>query len=166
MTIVLMGVTGSGKTTIGELLSERLGWRFYDADDFHSPENKAKMHAGVPLTDDDRLPWLASLRKLLVDKEKAGENLILACSALRRKFRRDLSAGVPDVKFVHLKGSQDLIAERLAERKNHYMNPDLLGSQFDALEEPEEALTVDISGTPEKIAEEILDQLGPQIRSA
>jgi gluconokinase len=159
MILVAMGVCGCGKTTVGRLLAETLGYQFYDADDFHSPENKRKMNQGIPLTDEDRLPWLASLRHQLRECDHAGESAVLACSALRAQFRRDLADGIPDMAFIYLKGSKEVIAERLAVRKDHYMNPNLLDSQFAALEEPEDALIADVSGAPEEIAAGILSRL-------
>ena len=160
MVIVLMGVSGSGKTTIGEILSERLGWAFYDADDFHNEANKKKMNAGIPLTDDDRQDWLLALQRLLRENDAAGRNILLACSALKERYRRILAEGADDVRFVHLKGEKSLIAGRMAARKGHYMNPALLDSQFEALEEPEDALAVDISDDPEMIADVVMTALG------
>lgn len=159
MVIVLMGVTGSGKTTIGELLSERLGWPFFDADDFHSAANKQKMNAGIPLTDEDRMGWLHSLRDLLRDHSNQGRNLILACSALKERYREIIKEGGSEVRFVHLQGEKALIANRLEQRKGHYMNPALLDSQFEALEEPEDAVVVDISDEPKAIADTVMDAL-------
>ena len=159
MILVVMGVSGSGKTTIGVRLADRLGCAFHDADDYHPAENVEKMSRGEPLTDEDRLPWLANLRNLLLDAEREGRSLVLACSALREAFRRSLEEGVDDVRFIHLRGDRALIAGRLAERKGHYMPPSLLDSQFAALEEPEDALVVDISGEPDEIVSSILHAL-------
>src|SRR5947209_3994404 len=113
MIVIIMGVSGCGKTTVGVLLAKQLGWSFFDADDFHSDANKAKMHAGIPLTDEDRVPWLASLRSLLRENSSEGKSMVLACSALKEQFRQELSAGLPNVKLVYLKGDRDLIAKRL-----------------------------------------------------
>ncbi len=154
--IVLMGVAGCGKTTVGLLLAERLGWRFLDADDFHSPANVEKMRSGQPLTDDDRWPWLDRLNGLLREDGPA----ILACSALRQRYRDRIAAGVDDIRWVHLVGTFELIGARLAARKGHYMPATLLASQFDTLEPPDAALTVDVADMPEVLAERILKGLG------
>jgi gluconokinase len=148
--ILLMGVSGCGKTTIGQSLAARLGCAFVDADDLHPPANKAKMAAKIPLTDADRRPWLERLRREVVD---AGAPCVLACSALRRAYRCVLMDGAAEVRLIYLRGSFDLIAARLAARRGHFMPPELLRSQFDVLEEPspEEGATVEISGTPEEI---------------
>lgn len=158
MIIVLMGVTGSGKTTIGKLLAERLGCGFSDADDFHPPANVEKMREGTPLQDEDRWPWLAALRKAIDGWQEQGMSRVIACSALKHTYRHILSPD-NDVVFVFLKGSADVISLRLKARQGHYMNPDLLGSQFDALEEPAGAVTVDIARTPEAIADDVLARL-------
>jgi gluconokinase len=142
MVVILMGVTGAGKTTVGRALSESLQWRFADGDDYHSAENIAKMHAGIPLSDRDRIPWLASLREAIKSWLAAGENVVLACSALKSSYRRVLLTS-PEVKLVYLRASRDLIAARLAARQDHYMNPRLIDSQFATLEVPAEAVTVD-----------------------
>jgi gluconokinase len=160
--IVLMGVAGCGKTTVGKLVAERLGWRFLDADDFHSPANVEKMRSGQPLTDDDRWPWLDRLNALLRDDGPA----ILACSALRQRYRDRIAAGIDDVRWVHLAGSFELIGSRLAARKGHYMPASLLASQFDALEPPSGALTIDIADTPEVLAERILTALAGRANNA
>lgn len=159
MIVVLMGVSGSGKTTVGKVLAERLGWRFVDADDYHPPANVAKMHAGEPLTDEDRRPWLEVLADLIDDARDRGEDLVLACSALKHEYRDYLRDGASDVVYVYLEGSESLIQERLARRKGHFMDPHLLRSQFRALEPPEHAIRVDITPTPEEIADEIRGKL-------
>ena len=159
MVIVVMGVCGSGKTTVGVRLAERLGWEFYDADDFHSPENKRKMSQGIPLTDEDRLPWLAALQAQIRTCESEGRNIVLACSALREAFRRSLASAAKEIRYVYLYGDKTVIEARLAVRKHHYMNPDLLDSQFETLEEPEGAIRVDVAGTPDEIVSEILAAL-------
>lgn len=151
--LVVMGVAGSGKTTIGELLASRAGWEFADADAFHPPENVAKMSAGTPLDDEDRVPWLRALRSLIARRLAAGESLVLACSALKEDYRRVLATDDERVEFVYLKGSPELISRRLSERTGHYMNPGLLDSQFNALEEPEEALVLDAGLPPEELVE-------------
>jgi gluconokinase len=156
--IVVMGVTGSGKTTVGTLLAERLGWKFADADEFHSEANKAKMHAGIPLTDADRLPWLAAIHEQIAKWIAVGQNAALACSALKESYRRKLWDG-PQVRFVYLKGSYDLIAERLRSRKGHFADEHILAGQFADLQEPSDAMIVDIRPAPEKIVEEICRKL-------
>jgi len=158
MIVVLMGVSGSGKTTIGGLLAERVGAVFADADDYHPAANKAKMAAGNPLNDDDRQPWLETLNALLRGWFGAGSGGVLACSALKEKYRATLAAGMPEgaVQFVLLDGSKELIAERLAQRQHEYMNPKLLESQLATLEKPSDALTVVNDKAPEMIVDEIL----------
>jgi gluconokinase len=161
MIVVLMGVSGSGKTTIGTLLSERMHSVFADADDYHSAANKAKMAAGHPLNDEDRQPWLETLNSLLLEWFKAGKGGVLACSALKDAYRKTLVRGLPHsaVAFILLDGSKELIAERLAERKNHYMNPGLLDSQFAALEPPADALRIVNDRAPEEVINEIMKHL-------
>lgn len=159
MVVVLMGVAGSGKTTVGRLLAQELGWPFYDADDFHPPENLEKMAAGTPLSDEDRAPWLLALRALLAEVRARGQNAILACSALKQSFREALSEGY-EVRFVYLKGPPELIARRLAERQGHFFRPELLASQLGALEPPQDVLEADITPPPEAVARFIRESLG------
>ena len=159
MIIILMGVTGSGKTTIGELLAEDLGWTYVDADDFHSELNIEKMKAGIPLNDGDRQPWLESLGKLVRDCLIRSEDAVLACSALKESYREFLLLD-EQVKLIYLKGDYQVIRERLAERRGHYMNPALLDSQFETLEEPLECLRIDASSDPHVIITTIRDGLG------
>lgn len=154
MVIVLMGVTGSGKTTIGRMLSQELGWKYYDADDFHSPANVEKMSSGIPLNDDDRRPWLEALSDLIGHCLERGENAVLGCSALKESYREFLLVD-EKVKLIYLKGDRDLIQKRLNARQGHYMNPALLDSQFEALEEPEGGWNVDISLSPDEIIKAI-----------
>jgi carbohydrate kinase (thermoresistant glucokinase family) len=164
--LILIGVSGSGKTTIGKLLAERLGAAFADADDFHSPANKAKMHAGIPLDDADRKPWLAAIAAQIDRWRAAGQRGIVTCSALKRAYRATLVAGRPDVEIVYLKGDKDLIARRLAGRHGHFMPASLLDSQFATLEEPtpdEGALVVDIDKTPDAIVDDIVAGLGADL---
>ena len=160
MIVIVMGVTGSGKTTVGELLARRLGWQFLDADDFHSAANKAKMHAGTPLTDADRIPWLSAIHARLVEIDTSKGKAVLGCSALKRSYRDLLMAGI-ESRLVYLKGSYDFIAERLQARKGHFADKHILAGQFRDLEEPtkEKAIVVDIAPPAEKIVEEIARQL-------
>ena len=153
--IILMGVTGSGKTTIGKLLSEQLGWTFYDGDDFHPPANVEKMSAGIALDDQDRVPWLTKLRELALDSISSGQSAIIACSALKAWYRDEFLACHSNVIFFHLSGTAECITKRLAQRKDHFMDPALLKSQFETLEEPEEAYLIDVSSSPEEIAAKI-----------
>jgi gluconokinase len=149
--VIIMGVSGSGKSTIGQPLAERLGFPFLDADEFHPPENVAKMAAGTPLTDADRWPWL----ELLNARLKKEKNAVLACSALKQSYRDALAKGLADCRFVHLRGSLELIRSRLAERKHRYMPASLLESQFATLEPPAAAMAVDIAQPPERCVEQI-----------
>jgi gluconokinase len=151
MIVVVMGVSGCGKSTIGQLLASRLNCPFLDADEFHPPENVAKMAAGSPLTDEDRRPWLELLNGKLLAYKKA----VLACSALKESYRQILSKGLDDCRFVHLRGSIELIRARLAERKHRYMPSSLLESQFATLEEPGNAIEIDIAVAPAQIIEQI-----------
>jgi gluconokinase len=144
MIVVVMGVCGCGKTTVGKALAAALGWRFFDADDFHPPANIEKMAAGIPLTDTDRWPWLDRLAAELGAIERAGGHAVLACSALRQAYR-DRLAVAGDVRFVHLRGDRATIAARVAARPGHYMPATLVDSQFAALELPAEAIDVDIT---------------------
>lgn len=156
MVIVIMGVSGSGKTTIGEMLATRQHWQFKDADDFHAAENIKKMRQGKPLDDADRRPWLQAMRHAIDEALQTNINLILACSALKAAYRQVLEDRSADrVKFVYLKGSFELIQQRIKQRHGHFMQADLLKSQFDDLEEPEGATIVDIDRSPDEIVQEI-----------
>ena len=160
--LIVMGVSGTGKTTVARALSQRLGWPFQEGDDLHPPENVAKMHAGTPLTDADRLPWLHAIAAWIDAREAAGEPGIVTCSALKHAYREILIGDRPRVRLVYLQGDKALIARRLASRKNHFMPPGLLDSQFATLEEPvaqEHALTVPIDGPPEQAVELIVHAL-------
>ncbi len=157
--IIVMGVSGSGKTSVGEALAQELGWDFYDADDFHPPENVAKMANGIPLNDSDRAPWLASLHDLIDSSLKADHPGVLACSALKERYRQQLMDSNSQVQLVYLRGTYDLIWSRMSRRRDHYMKPHMLQSQFDTLEEPANALTVDISEPVNKIVQQILEYL-------
>src|SRR5258708_5902729 len=155
-----MGVTGSGKTTVGSLLAARLAWLFADADDFHSAANKEKMRKGIPLTDADRLPWLAAMHDQITKWVALKQNVVLACSALKRSYRQELWNG-PEVKFVYLRGSYALIAQRLRARQGHFADEPILARQFADLEEPSDALVVDLSAPPAEILAEICRRLEP-----
>jgi carbohydrate kinase (thermoresistant glucokinase family) len=159
--LLLMGVSGSGKTTVGEIVAGRLGWAYAEADAFHSPASVAKMAAGQPLTDEDRWPWLTAIAAWLDERIAKAEPGVVTCSALKRKYRDLLRR--PEVLVVYLRGSPELIAQRLAPRQGHFFKPGLLDSQFAALEEPtpdEAVLSVPIGGTPGEIAEAVLAALG------
>ena len=159
MILVVMGVVGAGKTTVGRLLAGELGWQFADGDDFHPQANIDKIRQGIPLNDDDRRPWLDRLRKLLVDCIAHRGDLVLACSALKREYRQTLAVG-PEVRFVYLKGNAALIAERLRSRHGHFANEQILASQIADLEEPEGVITVEIALSPVEIVNEIRRKLG------
>jgi gluconokinase len=159
MIVIVMGVTGAGKTTVGRLLAEQLGWQFADADDFHPPSNVEKIRQGISLDDDDRKPWLDSLRNAIGAWIAEHRNVVLACSALKRSYRQELAVG-PEVRFVYLKGSADLIAERLRARHGHFAGEQILASQFADLEEPQEAVAVEIASTPQRIVAGIRKKLG------
>jgi len=160
MIVIIMGVTGVGKSTVGQLLAQSTGWPLYDADDYHSPANVEKMRAGIPLTDDDRWPWLDRLNALLRAADSKQESAILACSALKQKYRDRLQKELGNVRWVHLKGDIELIRARLKQRRGHYMNPALLQSQFDALEPPGDAIVIDVSDSPATLARRVLIALG------
>ena len=156
MVVIVMGVSGCGKSTVGALLAKRLGIPFYDADDFHPPENVEKMESGEPLSDIDRHPWLERLSREIESWSQTG-GAVLACSALKESYRQVLSANdASRVRFIWLHGPEELISERLQKRKWHYMPPDLLRSQFEALEPPENATAVSVDQPPEEIVEKLI----------
>jgi gluconokinase len=161
MILIAMGVSGCGKTTIGELLAERLKCDFADADSFHSQANKDKMHKGIPLTDEDRWPWLNAIRASIVEKQADGTTHVYACSALKRVYRDILRSGDKDVTFVYLKGTPELLRERIKTRTGHFFDPALLQSQLDTLEPPgaDEAIEVDIALSPEQIVDVVLKEV-------
>jgi gluconokinase len=159
--VIIFGVSGAGKTTIGELLARQLGQHFYEADDFHSQANIEKMHRGIPLTDEDRWPWLERLRELIERSVAANESGVLACSALKRAYRECLRVN-NQVKFVFLRGDCALVEEQVRRRHSHFVNPALLQSQFDDLEEPkpdEDTLTIELGRTPRELVGEIKAKL-------
>ncbi len=160
MVVLLMGVSGSGKTTIGLQLAAQLGWTFRDADDFHPPENVAKMSAGIPLNDRDRAPWLAAIRTYIEGALARGESAVVTCSALKETYRVAAIPSGSRVKLVHLAGDFQLILERMNARQGHFMKPEMLQSQFATLEAPAQALTIDIAKSPEAIVAELRRQLG------
>jgi gluconokinase len=160
MILIVMGVTGAGKTTVGQLLAVELGAEFIDADDYHPPANVAKMRAGEPLDDSDRAPWLARLNVLLRERERDGADVVLACSALKEAYRAALTAGLDAPRLVHLRGSRAVLRGRLESRRGHYMNPGLLDSQLDTLEEPAGALEASIELAPAAIVSALRKALG------
>jgi carbohydrate kinase (thermoresistant glucokinase family) len=160
--IVVMGVTGAGKTTVGQALAAELHIPFYDGDDFHSVANKTKMSQGQPLTDADRADWLAALRSLIAQHLAEGQSAVLACSALKDAYRQILRQPGEPVTFVYLRGSAELLQQRLGQRQGHFMNPRLLASQLGTLEEPEDSLVVDVSQPLEEIVATILAELNLQ----
>ena len=157
--LIVMGVSGCGKSSVGGALAQSLRWDFYDADDFHPPANVAKMASGTPLDDSDRAPWLASLNELISSSLKADKPGVLACSALKERYRQKLMNGNDGVQIVYLKGSYDLIWSRMEKRTDHYMKPHMLKSQFETLEEPKNAITVDVSMSLDEIAQDILKHM-------
>ena len=158
MIIVVMGVSGCGKSTIGQQLADRLGWPFYDGDEFHPPANIDKMSRGIPLNDEDRSGWLAAIADRMLTLMAAGESGVFACSALKQKYRDQLHVS-DQVKFVYLRGNYDVIWSRMQQRPGHYMKPNMLASQFETLEEPHDALTLDIGQSPDHMVERIIQTL-------
>ena len=160
--LIVMGVSGSGKSTVGEALAQRLGWRFEDGDKFHPASNVAKMHAGIPLTDDDRWPWLKAIADEIDRGCEAGSPAVIACSALKRAYRDVLVHGRADIRIVYLRGDEALIARRLALRTGHFMPPGLLTSQFQTLQPPtddESVIAVSIDASVEAIVDDVVRQL-------
>ena len=164
MVAIVMGVTGAGKTTVGRALARSLGWEFHDGDELHSEENKRKMHRGIALDDADRAPWLSALRKLIETMLSDGRDGVVACSALKQSYRDELVVEPDAVKVVYLKGAKSVIEQRLRNRTGHFMNPDLLQSQFDTLEEPRDAIVIDAAAAPEAIVDEIKLRLASWLR--
>jgi gluconokinase len=163
MIVIVMGVTGAGKTTVGRLLAQQLDWEFADADEFHPAANVEKIRRGIALDDSDRSPWLERLHTQIAKWEAQGRSVVLACSALKRSYRQILHAG-PGVKFVYLRGSRELIAGRLQARRGHFADEKILSGQFADLEEPEDAVVVDVAGTPEEIVAEIRRKIGAFVK--
>ena len=155
MILIVMGVAGSGKTTVGELLAKELSWTFRDADEFHPPTNIEKMSRGLALEDSDRAPWLAAMRATIETYLREGRNAVLTCSCLKAVYRQTLLVDPARIRFIYLKGSYELIDARLRLRAHHFMKADLLKSQFEILEEPQDAITVDLSDPPEVIVQKI-----------
>ncbi|CAN0618407.1 D-gluconate kinase, thermostable [Burkholderia multivorans] len=162
MILIAMGVSGAGKSRIGEMLAERLSCTYTDGDAFHSAANKDKMHRGIPLTDDDRWPWLNAIRAAIEEKRRAGETAVFTCSSLKRAYRDVLRGNDTDVRFVYLKGAFDVLHERLKTRTGHFFDPSLLQSQLDTLEAPgpDEAIEVSIELTPEQIVDQVVQTIG------
>ncbi|HEX8371851.1 MAG TPA: gluconokinase [Chthoniobacterales bacterium] len=156
---IVMGVSGCGKSSVAWMLAEKTGGLFLDADTFHPPANKAKMAAGIPLTDDDRWGWLDTLNAELKQHVNSGRPVFLACSALRQVYRERLAIGLPQLRFMFLRGSKELIRSRLTVRQNHFMSPALLDSQFATLEEPTDAIVAEIDDSLELIVEKLLSQI-------
>jgi gluconokinase len=150
-----MGVSGSGKTTIGQLLARNLGWSFYEGDDFHSPCNVSKMLGGLPLSDEDRIPWLSAIHQLVQNLISTSQRAVITCSALKQTYRKLITEGHPQVALVYLRGNYALIHPRLRSRTDHFMKADLLASQFSVLEEPHDVPFIDVSQAPEVIVEHI-----------
>jgi gluconokinase len=155
---IIMGTTGAGKTTIGTLLAAQLSWQFTDADSFHPAANIEKMSRGIPLNDADRAPWLAAMRKAILEWIAAGKNVVLACSALKRAYRDELRPS-PEVRIIYLKGGYALFAERIHHRHGHFAGEGILAGQFADLEEPDDAITIDAAKSPDEIVAEIRRRL-------
>jgi len=164
LVLIVMGVTGAGKTTVGKVVAQKLGWKFADADEFHSPSNIQKMSRGAPLDDADRAPWLRSMHDAIVQWNTSGQNVVLACSALKQAYRHQLRDH--NVKFVYLKGQRELILSRLNDRHGHFATASILDGQFRDLEEPRDAITVTISGPPEQIAATIIERLSQELAAS
>jgi gluconokinase len=164
MVYLIMGVMGAGKTTVGQLLAEHLHCTFRDADDYHSPSNRGKMASGIPLSDEDRKPWIFAVRAVIDTELAVGVDCVMACSALKEKYRRTLIQDRPEIKLIYLKGDKELIAGRVLGRGGHFVHPAILDSQFADLEEPQNAVTVDITKTPEEIVHDIISVIKPHSR--
>jgi len=154
-----MGVSGAGKTAVGESLAKRLGWPLVDGDDLHPTSNIRKMTAGVPLTDEDRFPWLQQIRGAIVEHASSGRSAIVACSALKRTYRKLLLEGQPDARLVYLRGTPAVLQRRLSERRGHFFDPTLLASQLETMEEPDDAVVVDVDAELEAVVEAVATAL-------
>ncbi len=163
--VIVIGVTGSGKSTVGRALAARLGWRFHDADDLHSPENVERMRRNIPLTDEQRQPWLLRVRAIVDEAVRDGSGEVIACSALKARYREVIAGGVSGVRIVHLTGAPALLRQRLEHRAGHFAGPGLLDSQLQALEPPREALTIDVQLPVDTIVETIVADLQTFVRS-
>lgn len=159
MIVVVMGVSGSGKTTVGKLLAQNLGWKYLEGDDFHSAENIKKMSNGISLTDEDRMPWLARIKNEIDYYFENGSDVVLACSALQENYRTYLAAGISTIRFLYLKGESAVIRERMKSRGDHYMKSEMLNSQFSSLEEPTDAIVADITRAPQDIVSQAESEL-------
>lgn len=158
MIFIVMGVSGSGKSTVGKAISEKLSIKFFEGDEYHPAENVEKMKTGTPLNDEDRLPWLMCLKKIIEEALAKKESIVISCSALKQAYRNILKVN-DEVKFIYLKGSYDMIEQRMKARTNHFFKPGLLKSQFDALEEPVDALNVDISDSTGAVVAEVISKI-------
>ncbi|ACB51335.1 carbohydrate kinase, thermoresistant glucokinase [Crocosphaera subtropica ATCC 51142] len=165
MIYLIIGVSGSGKTTIGTALNQQLGYAFYDADDFHPPENIAKMSQGIPLNDSDRLPWLLAIKSVINENQKEDKNAVITCSALKQAYRDLLEQNTTDIIWIYLKGSYETFLKRLQHRSEHFMKENMLMSQFQILEEPENAMTIDVNLSVEEIVQTIINQTCAKIDS-
>ena len=163
--VIIIGVTGSGKSTVGRALAARLGWRFHDADDLHSPENVERMRRNIPLTDEQRQPWLLRVRAVVDEAVRDGSGEVIACSALKARYREVIAGGVSAVRLVHLTAAPELLRQRLEHRPGHFAGPGLLDSQLQALEPPREALTIDVQLPVDTIVEIIVSDLQTLVRS-
>ncbi|MGA7720317.1 MAG: gluconokinase [Ignavibacteriaceae bacterium] len=158
MIFIVMGVSGSGKSTVGKAIGNKFGWKFYEGDEYHTAENVEKMKNGIPLNDNDRLPWLLCLRYIIEQAIEKKENIVISCSALKETYREILKVN-NEVTFIYLKGSFDLISKRMEERKDHFFKPAMLKSQFDTLEEPDYAVEIDISGSTQKMIDDAIAKI-------
>ena len=165
MIYLITGVSGSGKTTIGQALSQEFGCAFYDADDFHPPENITKMSQGIPLNESDRLPWLNAIKLVINQHQEENKNAVITCSALKQSYRDLLEENTTDIIWIYLKGNHETILNRLQQRSKHFMKENMLISQFKTLEEPENAVIIDVNLSVKEILQEIIEQTYAKIES-